>query len=100
MYDLASGKVRAITEDDVAGGQDQGSSPKAVANASVKRVMLTFVLMQAVPLLVSERSVQSSSQQFQHLHTQERTSSRPAQAAATFASFLGFCDVFHAKQTF
>eukprot|EP00439_Symbiodinium_sp_Y106_P057651 s2521_g8.t1 len=38
--DLASGKVRAITEDDAAGGQDQGSpSPKAAAKASVKRIM-------------------------------------------------------------
>ena len=38
--ELASGKVRAITEDDAAGGQDQGSpSPKAAAKASVKRIM-------------------------------------------------------------
>ena len=43
--DLASGKVRAITEDDAAGGQDQGSS------------CLIFVLMQTVPPPVSERSV-------------------------------------------
>ncbi|CAE7249787.1 RE2 [Symbiodinium sp. CCMP2592] len=44
--DLASGKVRAITEDDAATG-DQGSpSPKAAAKAAVKRIMFDI---RAVP---------------------------------------------------